>query len=203
VPDVIEHYPYEPPVPPFAPTDSYELAVRSQAGAVEILQELGALDEIRKAVLDHCEEHRPAPPYSPQLLKARLNATAWISEVRVPPYRPSLDGRPMNERYDMLKFFALGGREVGIAIEMDNWMVHRDLLKFRRGFKRGQIAAGVIIQPNYGETHYCFEHFRLMNQPLFGKIPVLYCCPRGPGLKEPAVRRSQGKPFLMPKRKAP
>jgi hypothetical protein len=190
-------------VPPFAETDPYELAVRSQAGAEELLKKLGALDEIRDAVLAHCEEYRPTPPYKPQLLKSRLNDQGWISEVRVPPYSSRLDGKPINERYDMLKFFVLGGREVGVAIEMDNWMVHRDLLKFRRGFRRGQIAAGVIIQPDYGETHYCFEHFRPLNEPLFGKIPIVYCCPRGPGLKEPTVRRTQGKPFLMPKRKAP
>jgi hypothetical protein len=42
----------------------------------------------------------------------------------------------INDRYDMLRFFADGSGEVGVAIEMDNWMVHRDLLKFRRGIKR-------------------------------------------------------------------
>ena len=98
--------------------------------------------------------------------------------MRVPPLNPALDDKPINERYDMLKFFASSGNEVGVAIEMDNWMVHRDLLKFRRGFLRGQIAAGVIIQPNYRETYYCYEHFRLLNEPLFGEIPVLYLCPK-------------------------
>jgi hypothetical protein len=81
----------------------------------------------------------------------------------------------------MLKFFSFHGTEVGVAIEMDHWMVHRDLLKFRRGVKRGQIIAGAIIQPNYRETFYCFEHFRYLNEPLFGEIPIVYCCPRGPG----------------------
>jgi hypothetical protein len=42
----------------------------------------------------------------------------------------------------MLKFFEQRGREVGVAIEMDNWMVHRDLLKFRRGLHRGQSWPG-------------------------------------------------------------
>ena len=113
------------------------LAVRSQAGAEEILHDLGALDEIRDAVLGHCEEYRPAPPYKPQLLKERLKRHGWIPEVRVPPFNPKLDDLPIYERYDMLKFFPRDGGEVGVAIEMDNWMVHRDLLKFRRGFKRG------------------------------------------------------------------
>jgi hypothetical protein len=60
-------------------------------------------------------------------------------------------------------------------------------------------VAGVVIQPNYRETFYCFEHFRPLNEPLFGEIPVLYCCPRGPGLEEPPVRRIGSKPFLMPR----
>ncbi len=104
------------------------------------------------------------PPYRPQLLKARLRIHGWMSEVRVPPLDPAFDDAAINERYDMLKFFAADGDEVGVAIEMDNWMVHRDLLKFRRGFGRGQSAVGVIIQPNYRETYYCYEHFRLLNE---------------------------------------
>lgn len=197
----VERYPYNPPVPFFADSDPYELAMRTQAGALEILDELGALDEIQDAVLGHCEQHRPAPPYKPQLLKERLKQYGWIPEPRVPPFDPDLDDRSINERYDALKFFSADGGEIGVAVEMDNWMVHRDLLKFRRGFKRGQIAVGVIIQPNYRETHYCFEHFRHLNEPLFGEIPVLYCCPRGPGLTEPPVRpnRNYGT-FLMPKK---
>jgi hypothetical protein len=193
-----ERYPRDAPFPAYSDGDAYELAVRTQAGAQELLTRLGALAEIQKAVLAHCEQHRPAPLYRPQMLKDLLERDGWIREVRVPPFRAELDGQPINERYDMLKFFEDGGREVGVAIEMDNWMVHRDLLKFRRGLHRGQIVAGVIIQPNYRETHYCFEHFRHLNEPLFGEIPVLYCCPRGPGLEEPPVRRTRGKPFLMP-----
>jgi hypothetical protein len=42
----------------FVPEDGRdELAVRSQAGARERLDELGALREIEHAVLSHCEEH--------------------------------------------------------------------------------------------------------------------------------------------------
>ncbi len=139
-----EIYPYHEPVPQFSDSDSYELVVRSQAGALELLTSLGALGEIREAVLGHCKEHRPMPPYRPQLLKARLRIHGWMSEVRVPPLDPAFDDAAINERYDMLKFFAADGDEVGVAIEMDNWMVHRDLLKFRRGFGRGQSAVGVI-----------------------------------------------------------
>lgn len=46
----------------------------------------------------------------------------------------------------------------------------------------------------------CYEHFRHLNEPLFGEIPILYCCPRGPGFEEPPLRRTRGKPFLMPRR---
>jgi hypothetical protein len=197
-----ERYPYDPPIPSFEETDPYELAVRSQAGAEEILSKLGALEEIRQAALGHCEEHRPEPPYKPQLLKERLKQHGWIPEVRVPPFSPEHDGKSINERYDMLKFFETRSGEVGVAIEMDNWMVHRDLLKFRRGFERGQIAAGVVIQPDYYDTHYCYEHFLALNEPLFGEIPVVYCCPRGPGLREPPVRSRKYGPFLMPNEKA-
>lgn len=194
-----ERYPYHPPVPPVAESDLYELAMRSQAGAEKILDDLGALEEIRTAVLGHCEEHRPKPPYRPQSLKERLKQDGWIPEVRVPPLNSKLDSMPINERYDMLKFFEVESGEVGVAIEMDNWMVHRDLLKFRRGFKRGQIAVGVVIQPDYYNTHYCCEHLLPLNEPLFGEIPVMYCCPRGPGLKEPLVRDRKFGAFLMPK----
>jgi hypothetical protein len=81
--------------------------------------------------------------------------------------------------------------------------VHRDLLNFRRGFERGQIAVGVIIQPNYRETYYCFEHFRYLNEPLCGESPILYCCPRGPGLTEPSERKNRNYgPCLMPSKTA-
>jgi hypothetical protein len=193
-----EHYPYHPPTPPIGPDEPYEIAIRSQAGGEELLERLGALAEVRKALLGHCEASRPLPAYRPQLVKDRLIPHDWVPEARVPPFRPKLDDRAINERYDMLKFFERNGREVGVAIEMNDWKVHRDLLKFRRGLERGQIVAGIVIQPNYRETYYCFEHFRHLNEPLFGHIPVVYCCPRGPGLTEPLVRRTKAKPFPMP-----
>src|SRR5947209_14450095 len=101
----VERYPLKPPIPPFADDDAYELAVRSQAGAEELLAKLGVVDEIREAVLGHCEDQRPTPKYRPQLLKERLKRLGWIPEVRVPPFRPEMDDMPINERYDMLKFF--------------------------------------------------------------------------------------------------
>jgi hypothetical protein len=127
----LEQYPHDPPVPPFAENDAYELAVRSQAKAEELLDGLGALEEIRGAVLGHCNENRPTPPYSPQLLKKRLMQHGWIPEVRVPPLDPKLDDEPINERYDMLKFFEVDDHEVGVAIEMDNWMVRQVTLTGR------------------------------------------------------------------------
>lgn len=200
---LVERYPYDPPVPLFAEDDPYELAVRSQAGAAELLDAFGVLEEIREAVLSYCNEHRPIPAYKPQLLKHRLKPHGWLPEVRVPPLNPELDGLPINERYDLFKFIDKDEAQIGVAIEMDNWMVHRDLLKFRRGFERGQIAVGAIIQPNYRETYYCFEHFRLLNEPLFSQIPILYCCPRGPGLREPpAQRRLKYREYLMPRTSA-
>ena len=37
----------EPPIPPYADSDPYELAIRDQADALKILRKLAALDEIR------------------------------------------------------------------------------------------------------------------------------------------------------------
>lgn len=178
----------------------YELAVRSQAGAENLLRELGALAELETAVLAHCEEFRPNPPYRPQLIKELLKPHAWLPEVRVPPYDPAQDDvLTVNERYDLLKFFDADDGRLGVAVEIDNWMVHRDLLKFRRGLARGQIAVGVILQPDYSTTYYCWEHVRHLNEPLFGDLPVVYCCPRGPGLKEPPVRKkTRYRPYLFP-----
>jgi hypothetical protein len=178
----------------------YELVVRSQAGAESLLRSLGALAEIERAVVGHCEGFRPAPPYRPQLIKKLLEPHGWLPEVRVPPYDPVHDDAlTINERYDLLKFFDVEGGRVGVAVEMNNWMVHRDLLKFRRGLARGQIAVGVILQPDYATTYYCWEHFRHLNEPLFGDLPVAYCCPRGPGLKEPPARKKvKYRPYLFP-----
>lgn len=182
----------------------YELTVRSQAGAEERLRELGALDEIERSVLAHCEESRPAPPYKPQLIKARLAPLGWQPEARVPPYDPSFDVKlRINERYDALKFFDTPVGQVGVALEMEGWEILNDLLKFRRGVGRGQIEIGVILQPFYADTYYCFEHMRHLNEPLFGDIPILFCCPRGPGLTEPAkVRAVTYQSYLMPRRAA-
>jgi len=195
-----EKYPYHPPAPPFMDNDPYELVVRSQAGGEEIVSALGALAEIREAVVALCERQRPAPAYKPQLLKDRLEPLGWVREARVPPFRAELDHLTINERFDLLKFFAADGGEVGVALEMDSWMVHRDMLKFRRGLERGQIVAGVIVQPDYYDTYYCFEHWRHLNEPLFGELPVVYCCPRGPGLREPPLRKNRNySAFLMPR----
>jgi hypothetical protein len=99
-----------------------------------------------------------------------------------------------------LKFFDTSAGQVGVALEMEGWEILNDLLKFRRGVIRGQIEIGVILQPFYADTFCCFEHMRHLNEPLFGRIPILFCCPRGPGLKEPAkVRKVNYGPYLMPR----
>jgi hypothetical protein len=165
----------------------YEVVVRSQAGAEELLRTLGALAEIESAILEHCAAHEPEPPYLPQEYKRRLAPLGWVPEVRVPPYSADHDSLVINERYDAFKFFDLAGDEVGVAIEMEGWAINNDLLKFRRGFYRGQIAAGVLLQPNYYDLYYCYEHKRHLNEPLFSKIPIAFICPRGPGLKEPTA----------------
>ncbi len=162
----------------------YELVVRSQAGAEDLLRDIGALAKIEEAHLRHCEANRPEPLYRPQEYKKRLAVHGWIPEARVPPYSAEHDDLPINERYDALKFFARDGEEIGIALEMEGWEIYNDLLKFRRGHARGQIVAGVILQPDYATLHYCFEHMRHLNEPLVGHIPILFVCARGPGLKE-------------------
>jgi hypothetical protein len=162
----------------------YELVVRSQAGAEDLLRDIGALAQIEEALLGHCEANRPEPLYRPQEYKKRLAVHGWIPEARVPPYSAEHDDLPINERYDALKFFAQDGEEIGVALEMEGWEIYNDLLKFRRGHARGQIAAGVILQPDYATLHYCFEHMRHLNEPLVGHIPILFVCARGPGLKE-------------------
>lgn len=178
----------------------YEVVIRSQAGAEELLRELGALAEIEEALIGHCEDHRPDPLYKPQEYKKRLAVHGWIPEARVPPYTREHDSRPINERYDALKFYAHNGKEVGVALEMEGWEIYNDLLKFRRGHHRGQIAAGVILQPNYATLHYCFEHMRHLNEPLVGHIPILFVAPRGPGLKEwTESKKLNFKPYRFPK----
>lgn len=177
----------------------YELVIRSHAGGEELLRELGALAELEEAVLGHCEANRPAPRYKPQEYKKRLAVHGWIPEVRVPPYSPEHDDLPINERYDALKFFDRDGGQVGVALEMEDWEIYNDLLKFRRGHTRGQIVAGVILQPHYATLRYCFEHMRKLNEPLVGHIPLVFICPRGPGLDEPTEPKKRTyQPYRFP-----
>src|ERR1051325_4122044 len=142
---------------------TYELLTRDQAGALALLDDLGALDEIRQAVVGHYTDWQHAQPdvdarkaYKPQALKARLAPRGWRPEIRVPPFSPAHDALPINERYDAFKIFHYRGHQVGVAVEMEDWQIANDLLKFRRGFERGQIAAGVIIQPSPETLIYCY-----------------------------------------------
>ena len=74
-----------------------------------------------------------------------------------------------------------------------------DLLKFRRGIHRGQIAAGVILHDNPANLAYVFEHLRLLSEPLFGDLPVLFIAPAGSGLEATYVpTKKQFKPYLTP-----
>ncbi len=193
------------PLDPTIPAGSvdaapYELVVRSQAGAEELLRELGALAELEEAILGHCEAWRPEPLYKPQEYKKRLVDHGWIPEVRVPPYSSEHDDLPINERYDALKFYPRDGEEVGVALEMEGWEIYNDLLKFRRGHARGQIVAGVILQPDHATLHYCFEQMRHLNEPLVGHIPILFVCPRGPGLNEwSEPKKRTFSPYRFPK----
>lgn len=119
----------------------------------------------------------------------------------MPPYSHERDDLPINERYDALKFFDRDGEEVGVALEIEDWEIYNDLLKFRRGHARGQIVAGVILQPHYATLRYCFEHMRHLNEPLIGHIPILFICPRGPGLNESAEPNKRTfSPYRFPKK---
>ncbi len=110
-------------------THGYRLRVEDQAGAADTLRHVGALTEIEQAVVAHCEEHAPKPPYRPQEIKKRL-APSWRPEVRVPPFEPQYDDLPINDRYDLWKSFELdGGAQIGVAIEMERWEVWTDLLR--------------------------------------------------------------------------
>ena len=158
------------------------------------------MEEIAGAVIAHCEEFRPDPPYKPKLLQKRLADQGWMTEARVPPPSADLDELPINEKYDALKFFRTGTSEVGIAIEIERWEITNDLIKFWRGFTRGQIAAGVLIQEDPGTVHYCFDQMRLLTEPLFGHLPIAFLAPDGPGL----MQSISGKvvkyaPFPMPR----
>src|SRR4051794_24104128 len=162
---------------------TYDLAVRSQAGADKLLERLGALDEIRSAVVAHCEAGAPTPTYNPQEIKRLLKPHGWQPEKRVPTYSPDWDHLKGNERYDVLKTFELDGEEIGVAIEIEKWEIQNDLLKLRRGFARRLIGVGVILHDGPTHLDYCFDHLRHVNEPLFSELPILFCAPAGPGLQ--------------------
>ena len=172
-------------------SSDYRLETRDQAGAAAILTEVGALEEIAQAVIAHCQAHAPAPPYKPQEIQRRLTPLGWLPEVRVPPYDPRHDRRPINERYDLYKVFERdNGTWVGVAIEIEKWEVWTDFLKFRRGIQRRQIDAGVLLHDNVSNLNYVYEHLRWLSEPLFGALPVLYAAPEGPGLANVGRSRS-------------
>jgi hypothetical protein len=177
----------------------YRLLVEDQAGGAELLQRVGALGEIERAVLAHCADNAPEPPYKPQEIKKRLAPLGWIPEVRVPPYDPQYDELPINERYDIWKAFDFGGEPAGVAIEMERWEVWTDLLKFRRGIQRRQIAVGVILHDNPASLAYVFNHLRLIAEPLFGSLPVVFAAPDGDGLTQPPeIQNRRFAPYQMP-----
>src|SRR5262249_20086021 len=100
---------------------------------------------------------------------------------------------------DLWKVFQSDGKRLGVAIEIERWEVWTDLLKFRRGFERGQIAVGVILHDNPESLDYVYNHLRLLSGPLFADLPVAYLAPAGPGLPEPKVKAPvRYAPFQMP-----
>ena len=102
-----------------------------------ILERIGALSEIERAVIDHCSAGAPATQYAPQTIKGLL-APSWLPEVRVPPFDPAHDHLAINERYDLWKRFADGKQRVGVAIEIKEYDIWTDLLKFRRGLREAR-----------------------------------------------------------------
>jgi hypothetical protein len=169
-------------------TQAYRLRVEDQAGAADLLRAVGALAEIEQAVVGHCMDHAPEPPYKPQEIKKRLAPSGWVPEVRVPPFDPQYDGLPINDRYDIWKPFELDGERIGVAVEMERWEVWTDLLKFRRGIQRRQIAVGVILHDNPESLAYVYNHLRLISEPLFATLPVVFAAPEGEGLKGPSAK---------------
>jgi hypothetical protein len=161
---------------------AYRLAVRSQAGAEDLLRGLGALSEIERAVVSHCEASAPSPAYRPQDIKRLLAPAGWQPELRVPAFSADWDHLPINERYDLFKTFDSVGGQGGVAIEIEKWEIQNDLLKLRRGLQRGLIVAGVLLHDGPGNLTYCFDHVRHLSEPLFGEIPIMFCSPEGPGL---------------------
>lgn len=177
----------------------YRLRVEDQAGAAELLKATGALAEIEQAVVSHCMDYAPEPRYRPQEIKKRLAPAGWVPEVRVPPFDPQNDELLINERYDIWKPFEIDRERIGVAIEMERWEVWNDLLKFRRGIERGQIAVGVILHDNPASLSYVYDHLRLISEPLFGTLPVAFVAPEGDGLAEPSVAAvRQYAPYRIP-----
>ncbi len=177
----------------------YELIVGEQAGARDLLVRIGALEEIEIAVIAHCQATAPNPTYRPQAIKRLLGQHGWIPEVRVPPYDERYDDLPINDRYDLYKVFDDDSKRIGIAIEIERWEVWTDLLKFRRGIHRGQIVAGVVVHDNPESLTYVFDHLRLVSEPLFGDLPILFAAPSGKGLQGPcSPAPKKYKPYLMP-----
>jgi hypothetical protein len=92
------------------------------------------------------------------------------------------DHRRMNDRYDAWKAFWHKDQTVGVGLEIEHWEINNDLLKFRRGQKRGQIAVGVIVHANPAEVAYAYHHVLRMTEPLWACLLILFCSPDGPGL---------------------
>jgi hypothetical protein len=181
------------------PKPEYDVLALDQCGALSLLEELGAWDEIKFSVIGHAYATAPAPTYKPEALKRLLIKRGWIPEVRVPPYSAEHDQLPINDRFDLYKVFDLGKSKVGIAIEIERWEVWQDLLKFYRGHHRSQIAAGIIVQDNPANLKYVFNHLRLLSGPLFEHLPIVFAAPTGPGLTEThAPSKQTYASFLMP-----
>jgi hypothetical protein len=89
----------------------YELVVRSRTGAEECCGDSAPLPRSRR-LYSATAKQVGRLLYKPQEYKKRLAVHAWIPEARVPPYSPEHDDLPINERYDVLKFFERDGEEV-------------------------------------------------------------------------------------------
>ena len=90
----------------------YEVVAWDQAGAKDLLDRIGALDEITFAVLGHAYATAPKPTYRPQAIKKLLCKRGWVPEVRVPPFDDRYDELPINDRYDLYKVFDDGDHRV-------------------------------------------------------------------------------------------
>jgi hypothetical protein len=180
----------------------YTLLHRDQSGALGRLEAIGALAEIEHAVLAHCGAQAPLPRYQPQEIKRRMKPMGWRPEIRVPMYSAWVEAqaeRQPNDRYDLFKVFQEDGRRIGVAIEIEDWEIQNDLLKFRRGAARGQIAVGVVLHPNESAMRYVFDHVRLLTEPLFADLPIAFLAPDGPGLERHEPKRSPSySPYLFP-----